>query len=579
MKKKFLLFIIFLSFFFVLNVYASSSVNLDSTYDITINDTDVDLSSYVDSSQTTTIEDFINNIVSLHSDNYRVVVVLDQNSSLKNFHINVVPNSITSQDVYLVGRNSTYSNSIFDMQTNSGSYQSQIFTIPTNQSNIYNTTQYQNFYNCYINNSCNLINVSSFGNYLTINYSRTNVFNNNNNFPITYPTTGQRKILLYSDVDFLLNYSDFNNYTCNQSTSSCFIKKVYINENLYNNGSKLPSYYDLFLRPQISFNNYDQQLNRVFVGNIPKNNINSLNIDLSFNVNDSQYINNIDIKTNFFGRVDHSSYYSYEKINCSADTIISSFAIDGNLVTGKIFPYGVVCSSDLSSYDQIFTRVDILPNGSVDYVTYNLSLSSNYGNVFNFSTINQSFSYYNKLYIYEKFDNLDPHFSLMLSTNKDTGYSYYLSDSIYTIGNYISLTTKEIMYNYQSFGSMSNTMYNIYNYYDYNQNNTNLKLFIDNDSIISVGSNNTYTYYDENRDLVSGIINNNFIYSLDTNSYDLSYYFNVINSYIDSISNDIYDFSVVVQNCYNLIPTPFDLMLLILFILGCMHMLFKLIKR
>lgn len=575
MKKLILLFA-FLFSLTILPVYADSYENVASFYNFDFPEESIDFSINVDQSDHT-LSEFLNNLTSLNSDYYYVYFSVNHyvNRWDRVKYFLIPKTNYSSLNVAYVGLNgkSTYSYGQFVFTSEFFNGCSGSITFDSN--NIYNSTSYLNFIDYIDNGSCNISNNVYIYDRIYY-YSYSSPFDNTNSFIINFPTasTAEYTVPFYSNIPFVysksINNSTFNNY-------HSYFKTLNIHDSYYYINDGLPVYADLYLNPKKNFDKYDEQLNRIFVGNIPKANINDLSIDLKFNVNSSEYTNNINIVTHFFGRIDHTTYYSYEKINCSANSVLSSFAISENLVQGKILPYGVTCSSDLTPYDYIYARIDVLPNGQVDYTTYNLELGVSYGNIFNFSTISSNLYDINSMFIYEQFNQLDPHFSIMLSSN-GSGFAYYLSDNKYVVSNYISTQTFDIVYNYRYFGKVTKTMYNIYNYYDYYQGTTNLKLFINSSVIVSFGVNNTYVYYDYDNNLITGTYDNKYIYSLD-DSYDITYYFNVINDYIDGLSDDIYDFSIIVQNSYNIIPEPFYTLILVFFVLGCIYMIFRLIRR
>ena len=574
--KKLVLIFLFIFSFNIIPVFADSYENVASYYNFDFSESSIPFDLEVDQTGTT-LNSLFNRLTSFNSDYYYVYLSLNHyvNGFDRVKYYLIPKNTYSYLDSAYLGVNGLstyqYSRFVFTTQTFTGCSGSITF----NSSNIFSSSSYTTFIDYLDNGNCNLTN-NIFINEVIYPYSRNGIFTNTSSNNIVFPSANnvEYAIPFYSNITLVYSNNVSNSYV---NSYNSFYKTININDSYYYVNDNLPLYYDLYLSPNKDFDNYDEQLNRVFVGNIPKANINDLTIDLEFRVNSTEFTNNINIISYFFGRIDHGTYYSYEKINCSANTVISSFAISDNLVEGQIFPYGVTCSSDLTSYDYIYTRVDVLPNGSVDYTTYNLELGVNYGNIHNFSTINTNSYGIKSMFIYEQFNNLDPHFSIMLSSNS-VGSAYYISDNRYVVSNYISTQTFDTVYNYSTYGNMTKTIYNIFNYYDYYQGSTNLKLFIDGSTIISFGVNNTYTYYDYDNNLITGTYDNDYIYSLD-DSYDITYYFNIINNYIDSLSDDIYDFAVIVQSSYNIIPEPFSTLILVFFVLGCMYMIFRLIKR
>lgn len=575
--KKYIL-IIFLSFFFSLNVVKADS-NYNTSYDVVIDEDIVDFTRTIDNNNVT-LSDFLDSLISLHSDYYKLFIDLyyyqDHNPYSVNLYI--IPNDVNNLDIELFGVNSSISiNSSFKYFISPISRTSYSINIRNSVSDIYNSTNYTNFYNCFVNNQCNTFYNSYISGDMTW-FTNNNYFNNASNYIISQNINQEFHFIYYSDIDLTLTNIHNNNTFCS-NPYTCFYKSIMVNNDSISFDSHFPTYYDLYMSSQPTFNNYSKQLNRVFVGNIPKANISDFKIKTQFNSSSDSIESSLKPFFYYFGRVNHGTYYSYESINCGSN-IYQSYAITNNYYDGYILPYGFSCTSNLSNYDEIFLRIDFLPQND-DYLTYNLNLSTNYGYVYNFDNITNSVYNLNQMYIFESLNSLPNDFSIMLSTNDDKAYEYHLSNQDSTISYFLDRTSKNIIeYSYDSFGSVTNSMLNIFNYNYNNQNNviTDLKLFVSPNTIISIGNNNSYTYYDDSNQITNGLINNDNVRP-NTDKYDLSYYFGIINDYIDSISADVYDFSLIVQNCYNLIPSPFDIMLFILFILGCMFLLFKLIKR
>lgn len=575
--------IIILFFNSIITVNAAGTIveNYDTEYNISIPEDIIDLSLVLDQ-QGTTLQEFLQTIIDTDSPYYGIKINLRYSSAnaLIQIGLSLYDQSIDNFEISTFGRNTantSIQSRFMDPQTRE-TFQHKAYNINTTGSlpaNIYQNTTYINFQLCYLSNDCNIASTPTrWGNQFS-RYSTNTYFNNNNSYNISKTSGNETNIFYYLSDTMTLK----NDFCDTSSTYTCYMKTIKINDVTYNIGDTFPTYYDLYLRPDEGFSYYQAGLGSFLVGSIPKANINNFKIDLSFNYLDYEYVNNFSTKSYFYGRKNNSTYYSYEQLSCTSSTI-NNLTIDttNNKVSGSIYPNGFTCSSDLTNYDYIYILFRFVLPSDVSYNTVisNLSYKSSYGNIKSF--INSFIDKYD-LRIYEKFDNIANIYSYLLSTNVNLSYAYYETDNkLLTFVNVdrINNIVKNIAYNPISFGTVPNV--NALLFSDISTNNYNLNLYFNPNSILSISDINTFTYYDSTNTIDTDTIVNDVIVSNDDN-YDLSYYFNVVNNYINSLQSDMLEFHNVVQNTYDLIPETFSIMILTLFIFGCLYIVWNLIKK
>lgn len=578
--NKYLIFILLLFSMFIIKVNAAGTIveNYETEYNISIPQDIIDLSLVLDQ-QGTTLQEFLQTIIDTESPYYGIKINLRYSSinSLNQIGLSLYDQSIDNFEISTFGRNTSNTSlqsSFMNPQTKD-TFQQKAYNISissTLPANIYQNTTYINFQLCYLSNDCNISNTPTrWGNQFS-RYSTNTYFNNNNSYNIT-KTSGNDFNLYYYLSDTMTLKNDFCDTS---STYTCYMKTIKINDVTYNIGDVIPTYYDLYLAPPSSpsFIPYQLDLGAFLVGGISKANINNFKIDLSFNYEE---YNTFNINTKFFGRKDNTSYYSYEPLNCSSLELISlAYDTENNNASGSIYPNGFSCSSDLTDYDNIYLFIQLIPTQNANsYVISNLVYSSNYGNIKNFDN---TFITSNDVEIYEPFTNVSSTSSFLFSSLKSRTNLYYTSDNEYNVLVAVNQTTNDVdrfSVNPLTFGIAINKNALLYSYE--NNNSYNLNLFFNSRTIMSISSNGTYTYYDDTGTITTDTIINDVI--VNKNSYDVSYYFVLVNNYIDSLESDMVDFHNVVQNTYDLIPEPFNIMIVTLFIFGCLYIVWNLIKK
>lgn len=361
-----------------------------------------------------------------------------------------------------------------------------------------------------------------------------------------------------------------------------FIKTLILNGKRYYDGDSLLTYTDIYSSNEESSSLFLNEFTPYLVGGISKNDISSFNLSLDFSFSDVQYINDLIPNFYFFGRKNNNTYYSYDKLSCQSINNYQSLDIDSesNHANLILFPNGFSCSDDLTSYDNIYLRIDLNYSNSLFYDTsiYNLhdNVSKGYGKFFNSTLIN-----YGSYTIFEKFNNLSDDFSLNISTNANMSYFHLDSSNKYTVAVPVNRTNLEVSQgalNEFGFGSFNNTSVLIFNYPNNDSLDTNIDLLFTSDSILSFSNNGSYTYYDNTNTLTTSNINNDIIISF-YNNYDVEFYDNVVANYISSLSDDILQVSQITQMFYDSLPISFQSLIYVLFILICFYFVYLLIKR
>ena len=297
-------------------------------------------------------------------------------------------------------------------------------------------------------------------------------------------------------------YSSFNIYfRTDQNTvdsNSLFVKKIKTNGMTYSITNRIFSYFDVVNGNTVDNYNLitpENSLGYILVGGIPKADIGNFNITLNYNYNDFNYVSNNNFVIQYFGRVNHSSYYSYEYLQCTPTNNNKFTSTYNNLqkyVSTSILPDGFSCTSDLTNYDYIYLSIVNANTTNFDDTVYNINVSSNYGNI---TRLNNK--EYMGFQIYEKFTNLDPRFEIMLSTMSVSTNALFNTNSRYVNFYNVNRDTNSISKTYSAnpvkFGTNYNTNVMLFNLPDYYGGAINLDLYFRFDAIMSIGDNNPFT--------------------------------------------------------------------------------------
>lgn len=581
MKLKYIFYLLLFSIFLVPNSYAY--VNNNTTYSI----------DYVDASNMDsqifndlTYNQFLEYFTNYDSEYYNLVVSFTSSQVTIDFY----PKSFNNIKLSFFGfknRHQLNYHSVFSSTTTQYKV-----NIQSSNTDYFGSNEFNKLKDCLDNNIC----WSSYENVNTSNFYKfsrnANSFENivfissndipssiNNNSSYVITTQSTYNYIYSSQVPIIVDYDSYYDY------SDHYYKKLILNTELLEDESQFITYRDVFTPDNDdSTTTIYENVGNLYIGSIPKNNLNNFNATFTYNYYDENYVNSIDYKYLYFGRVNHTTYYSYEPINCST-SVLSSTAIDtsNKQATTTFFPYGLTCSSDLTLYDNIYIRI---------YNTYDVNTNSTISNL----NVRVQSGYYKRLsdvratsnssYIYERFEDLDSSFSFMLSTQRALDYAYFETDNKYIASVNVNRTTNKIgslILNPISFGTQSNTNALIYNMSNYYSDNTDIDLFLNYNTILSFNSsddsiNGTYTYYSDSNTITNGNVQNNHLLVV-SDSYDVSYYFNQVNDFISSMSLDVMNFSILTQSFYDNAPTFLQYFIFSVFILLCLYFLYLLIRK
>jgi len=369
-------------------------------------------------------------------------------------------------------------------------------------------------------------------------------------------------------------------------------RRIMIDDNIYSLGDYLPTLTEYFSNqtPDIPINHklYIPNYYGLFISQIPVSNI--YDYELDFTIGQNLILEELNYTYTLFGRKNNNnSYYTYEEISCNVGTSNSEPTYGTNITDiNNVYykkTFGIMdCTSDLSNYDYIY--INFYPNNvhSINYFEY----STNYGYV----TINDFIGSPYKVLDYYVFTQDT---NLMASSKNNKISLYYGSNNLEQfLSTSYNLETFEKK-NYFITYSYSDT-FNKFERYDYigtstnisigfnllsNYNSSTLYILVDEDSLISYSedrTNDSFNYYDSSSNVSSN--NFNIYYSFDTSATtSVDSYFVIVSNFIDSISSDINQFSLVLQNLYNLAPVFIQDIILVLFILSMSLILFKLIGK
>ena len=108
-------------------------------------------------------------------------------------------------------------------------------------------------------------------------------------------------------------------------------------------------------------------------------------------------------------------------------------------------------------------------------------------------------------------------------------------------------------------------------------------ILVDEDISVSINlssDNKTFYYYNSSGDIISNDFNIYHSYSPNpSGTTSVDNFFDIVVDYIDSFSSDINQFSVVLQNCYDLAPEFIRNLIFVVFILSMSVILYKLIGK
>ena len=150
---------------------------------------------------------------------------------------------------------------------------------------------------------------------------------------------------------------------------------------------------------------------------------------------------------------------------------------------------------------------------------------------------------------------------------------YVLMSTIDRNNNKISnfATSTELL-----FGTYNNSNAMVYNYSPSYSGDSDLYLFLQDNYIVSVGDNNSFTYYDSNNEITSSDIINTYQIAFD--SYDLTYYFNLVNTTLEDFNTNLVDLYPFLDDLPNSIPIFYQSIIILFVILTLTYLLFKVVR-
>lgn len=610
------------SLFGCIPVFAGTNYNTSFNFSIPNYDNDLDSKTCGDTNMKNFIHNFISSFESNYSNNYVIKVALNRLNSLHQ------DQSITYGDTHLIISiyPKTYNsrNRVNFQMTSDYIYNFNYYHV---SSKPWFSTNNHTYYNFDINiDTCSIspYSMNTYQSMITLLSSGT--FSSSSNNSSTFSSSNGSYMYLDYDSFTNISVSDntdvdlgevFNNWlyyssaeiNFNQNPADCtgYCKALHINNTntTYQLSDIIPTFWDI----KDSFNpptppspsyyiDYKDSLGTIYT-NFPTNNVNNFDLNISFNTYDLtalQYNQNLDYTWGCYGRINHNdNYYTYEKFSYCDFESNGDYILDSNLLNLRFNNFHIYDSNDniisnFSNYDKLFFYIDFqYKDSSLNSTISNLNIS--FGD-------NVYYEDYFSGPIYDHFNF--PLYSKMLFSTSLNDYNYF-----YVKYSGTTLTNKYFLYKQQynlldksTLGSYSfvgvdfqrlyannnlNVGYMVYSQLS-NQNSgfesSSLDVIINSSIIISsrdVSSNNFY-YYDSS----GTIVNNNFTINTDSNSttsYNLDYYFEYLNDFMFNLSSKIDSFHDITQDFYNTMPIMLQSTLFILFILLCVYIIYREVRR
>lgn len=523
------------------------------------------------------------NLLTGSSDYYDIYIQANYNNSTDTFGL--IPYFIpknTSADVYSLAVGTSNGN-VFNSYGYSG-IPSGVFSYYIPIGSTFGSNEYDVIYNCLYNNTgCNNINYFSVPTSSTINLFNINsdtIINNNSDAFFLVPFNLQQGNFfpLYnnSGITFKFNYLSYSN------SSTTFAKNLYINGTLINNGDTISTYCDIYDCSNIGNGGTDPSIYEGYLNEFPYVYTNTSSftdyvINMNFFPTDIEgYTNNFDYTIEYYGRINNSTYYTYDKLTCNNTTSLN-ISESYELIISDI-----QCNGNLSNYDKFF--VTIKPN----YIHYDFmktiasfQIDATSGNLNYDTDINND--------LYDDF-NLSINGALILSsrvTNRDIK-AYFKSDYEDLRFDYISnadeslnLQITGVLYRtlpppkVLTFGNITKKNLFIYGY----GNNMNLDVFLSSRSMVSFINNNTLTYYDNEGNIVTNNISVSYYDNNNSDDYNIDSLFSYINNYLVDIRQDLAGIHNLMTDIYSSIPFSFRYFILVFYVIGLIYILYREMRR
>ena len=488
-----------LSSFGLINVYAEE--NFDTYYNFNYGEEDFE-NMMLNSDYN--FQEVFDTFVDYDSPYYNIIITYSHDY----IYVYCIPKSISSFSSAFYAFNSGSDGIVpyFDAPITYGS--SYYFIFNKNTTNTY----FNYLRNCLDNNVCTKL--ASPYSMLFEFYPHMYIDNNSSYTFDSSKIDGQ--FLYYSQVPLI-----YRKTTPRNNINTPFYKSVKFNDILLNDYDEIPTYLDTYPKaPSKPPNKYDSvtfnEFGDLFISNIPKDNLNKLRVDFSFDFYDQNFVKDLRFQTLLYGRKNNGTYYSYEFLE---DCNIYSTSSYGDTTYDIVFN-DLKCSSDLSNYDNI--HIKIRPynydHNSSTFIR-NFTYKTNYGYIEN---ISNGPNYYT---IMEHFNTLPGDFNILLSTTKEIAYASVNSYNPFFVlmSPYYYNEKKLCGVGYDKldhFGKEDSTSLMVYNHKPSNDGPTNhLSIFFSSDVILSYNKNTSFTHYDKDNNIVSSDIVNNY-QSIVQNTYD-----------------------------------------------------------
>lgn len=607
---KFLLFFVIAC---ILSFFTFESVNALTNYDTTFSfEIPVDEDIEENFTSDMNYDEFLNYLIDHDSDYFYYVVVKNRNANA--MEIKMIPkNRYSSHNFTFYAQASSSNTSSAYLTMYFDSYMSNInyyYFLQDSNVSSNNRDGVSDFKNCFYNNICPTADYygTSYQFRYHKNFASNQIFGRtdmNNLFSISNDTS--YNLLDYGFTNsiyfYKLNFPFIYTKPTNNNTRD-FYKNIVINGQELQLGENMLTYYDLYkTSTKPTFVGYSTSL-KTFYTNLEPIDISNYNLKIDFKVPQSllgysqepqEYVDNVKFNYYCSGRINNSNYYIYEKFNCS---LTNSYSLTESNVS---FTFNNInTSKDLTNYDKIYVTIDsnyLDPN--INKIIYDLSYTYSLDSFYNTDF---------KGTIYEDFNNLPLNFKLYLSSNNNLSNSklYVRNSTLYNYGmkfaGFSNVTEqqnlvvgKSVLGKYapssQDIDSSSSEFLetDVTNSIDtgimiYQENSLvqlpKLELFFNSGIVLSFNNTDSNSFYfiDKEGNIQTG----NFqkpINGDSTNNYDISYYIGVVNDFIDDLSDDTIQFSVLTQNFYNGLPIFFRTFIFVVFVLFCIYFTYLLIKR
>ena len=409
--------------------------------------------------------------------------------------------------------------------------------------------------------------------------------NNNRYFSMNYNYNNRYDMLLYSSTPVI--YKDSAPTWFSYWNNSYTVKPLKFNDTvLVNNEEVVISDYDTpeekgFFTTNLGFP--DTYLI------IDKNNLNSFRVDYDFYAEDENYTtNHIYNVIQANGHKVNNNVYEFVSLSCQIGQVSYAIQTDGLI---KMVATGITCDNIPNDITDISFKLSMWGvenniNNIVNDFGYKVksTIIAEYINIGNYNLLGNVFFKYNAqndylMFLSSKEDNYS-HYSSTISNNRWTMQAPYnlstLTETDPKLNDWaLNNQPKPIQ---GVFGSVLNRGLLITRDNTMSNDSTEINLFVDNSTYIYISNSLTQACYNYE----NAIICNNIIINYHTDNYDdydIDYYFKNVSDYIDDLSDDILSFSNLIQNVYDTMPSMLQTTFFVLFILGNIYILLKLIRR